>query len=60
MKKNQKVPYRFTCPIPCEVVGHREMTKEEEEEFKKTKEILKKEFNLGQYKDNLKNEDTEK
>lgn len=59
MEKNKKIPYRFTCNIPCEVVGYREMTKEEEEEFKKTKEIIDKEFNVGEYKANIENENTE-
>ena len=50
MEKNKKIPYRFTCDIPCEVVGYRKMTKEEE--FKKTKEIIDKEFKLGQQQKN--------
>ena len=28
-KKYNNLPYRFTSPIPCEVVGHREISEEE-------------------------------
>lgn len=51
MEKNKNVPYRFTCPIPYEVVGHKEMTKLEEEEFKKAQERVIKKFNLNIKKD---------
>ena len=44
MENNKKVPYRFTCDIPCEVVGHREFSKREED--KKTHKQLMKQFNL--------------
>ena len=50
-KQEKKLPYRFTCPIPYEVVGHKEMTKLEEEEFKKAQERVIKKFNLNIKKD---------
>ena len=55
----KKLPYRFTCDMPCEVVGYREVTKKEEEEFKKNKEIIDKEFNLDkiEFDENFDNED---
>ena len=28
-KEQKKMPYRFTCPFPVEVIGYREATKEE-------------------------------
>ena len=45
-KEKKKLPYRFTCAIPCEVVGHRELSKREKEEAKKIHKQLMKQFNL--------------
>ena len=48
MIKHNKVPYRFTCDIPCEVVGEVSALKTQEEgnEMDKETEELIRHFNL--------------
>lgn len=38
---NNKLPYRFTCLIPCEVVGHIDFTEEEKQIEKEIEEVNK-------------------
>ena len=48
-KKNIKeLPYRFTCHIPCEVVGHIDFTEEEEKQIEKEIEEVNKYFGLDE------------
>ena len=37
-KQEKKLPYRFICSIPCEVMGHREITEEDLRELREFKE----------------------
>ena len=32
--KNKKIPYRFTCPIPVEVVGYVEISEEDRKKYR--------------------------
>ena len=33
--KNNELPYRFTCPIPVEVVGYEEISEEDRKKYRK-------------------------
>ena len=52
MKNNKNAPYRFTCNIPCEVVGRREATKDEDEAAKKIHKQIMQQFGLVEQEEN--------